>query len=135
MTLRKSLLQWGGFVIIAVGLTVSLGSIGILDSFLVGMVVAILYLPVFNYLYKETARSPLGVAESTEKGKRQGVKVVVHHDRLTRSSSLGMMLLGLFTLLFVSGFIGIILIVIGFVMYRYYRRQTVRALQGSGPRV
>jgi len=38
-------------------------------------------------------------------------------------------------LLFVSGFVGLILIVIGYVMYRYYRRQTVRALQGSGPKV
>ena len=134
MTLRKSLLQWGGFVIIAVGLTVALGPIGIIDSFLVGMVVALLYLPVFSYLYKETAKSPLGVAESAEKGKRQGVKVVVQHDRLTRFSSIGMMLLGLFTLLFVSGFIGLILIVAGYVMYRYYRRQTLRALQGTGPK-
>jgi hypothetical protein len=59
-------------------------------------------------------------------------KVKVHHDRLTRYSSIGMMLLGLFTLLFVSGFVGIILIVIGFVMYRYYRRQSMRALGSSG---
>jgi len=63
------------------------------------------------------------------------VKVRVHHDRLTRYSSIGMMLLGLFTLIFVSGFFGIILIVIGYVMYRYYRRQSLRALEGSGPRV
>ena len=59
----------------------------------------------------------------------------MHHNRLTRYSSIGMMVLGLFTLLFVSGFVGLILIVIGYVMYRYYRRQTVRALQGSGPKV
>jgi len=63
------------------------------------------------------------------------VQVKVHHNRLTRYSSIGMMLLGLFTLLFVSGFIGIILIVVGYVMYRYYRRQTVRAFQVSGPKV
>jgi hypothetical protein len=62
------------------------------------------------------------------------VTVKVHHDRLTRYSSIGMMLLGLFTLLFVSGFVGLILIVAGYVMYRYYRRQTVRALQGTGPK-
>ena len=63
------------------------------------------------------------------------VKVKVHHDRLTRYSSIGMMLLGLFTLLFVSGFFGIILIVIGYVMYRYYRRQSMRTLESSGPSV
>jgi hypothetical protein len=62
-------------------------------------------------------------------------KVKVHHDRLTRYSSIGMMLLGLFTLLFVSGFFGIILIVIGYVMYRYYRRQSKRTSEGSGPSV
>jgi hypothetical protein len=62
-------------------------------------------------------------------------EVRVHHNRLTRYSSIGMMVLGLFTLLFVSGFVGLILIVIGYVMYRYYRRQTVRALQGTGPKV
>ncbi len=61
-------------------------------------------------------------------------KVKVQHDRLTRYSSIGMMLLGLFTLLFVSGFVGLILIVAGYIMYRYYRRQTVRALQGTGPK-
>lgn len=58
-------------------------------------------------------------------------KVTVHHNRLTRYSSIGMMLLGVFTLLFVSGFIGVVLIVIGYVMYTYYRRQT-RAAQASG---
>jgi len=62
-------------------------------------------------------------------------KVKVHHDRLTRYSSIGMMLLGLFTLLFVSGFFGVILIVMGYVMYRYYRRQSMRALESSGPSV
>jgi hypothetical protein len=68
-------------------------------------------------------------------------KVTVKHSRLSRGSSFGMILLGVFTLLFVSGFIGIILIVIGFVMYQIYRRQTVRsqvvteASSGSSPTV
>ncbi len=62
-------------------------------------------------------------------------KVTVHHNRLTRYSSIGMMLLGLFTLLFVSGFIGIILIIIGYVMYTYYRRQTRVAQAGGQPGV
>jgi len=68
-----------------------------------------------------------------EARERSMAKVKVHHDRLTRYSSIGMMLLGLFTLLFVSGFIGLILIVAGYVMYWYYRRQTMRALQGTRP--
>ena len=62
-------------------------------------------------------------------------RVTVHHDRLSRYSSIGMMLLGVVTLLFVSGFFGLVLIVIGAIMYRYYRRQTARAQAITGPQV
>ena len=58
-------------------------------------------------------------------------KVTVRHDRLTRFASIGMMLLGLFTLLFVSGFFGIILTVIGLVMFFFYRRQARNSLGGA----
>jgi len=51
-------------------------------------------------------------------------KVTVKHSRLSRGSSLGMILLGVITLLFVSGLVGLILIAIGGVMYWFYRRQT-----------
>jgi hypothetical protein len=59
----------------------------------------------------------------------------VRHSRLSRSSSLGMILLGAVTFLFVSALIGLILIAIGAVMFWFYRRQTRAALEGSGPRV
>jgi len=58
-------------------------------------------------------------------------KVTVHHSRLSRGSSLGMILLGVVTLLFVSGLVGLILIAIGGVMYWFYRRQT-RVSEASG---
>jgi len=51
-------------------------------------------------------------------------KVTVRHSRLSRASSLGMILLGVVTFLFVSGGVGLILIVIGLVMFWFYRRQT-----------
>ncbi len=51
-------------------------------------------------------------------------KVTVRHSRLSRYSSIGMILLGVFTLLFVSGFFGLVLIIIGSVMYWFYGRQT-----------
>jgi hypothetical protein len=57
-------------------------------------------------------------------------KVTVKHSRLSRGSSLGMILLGVLTLVFVSGFFGLVLIVIGLVMYQFYRRQT-RASQAG----
>jgi len=59
-------------------------------------------------------------------------KVTIHHDRLSRYSSLGMILLGVITFPF-SGFFGIILIVIGLAMYWLYRRQSryTRASRGS----
>jgi len=61
-------------------------------------------------------------------------KVTVKHSRLSRGSSLGMILLGVLTLLFVSGFVGLILIFVGLVMYWFYRRQTLGSQAGGGPR-
>ena len=61
--------------------------------------------------------------------------VKIKHSRLSRGSSLGMVLLGVFTLLFVSGFVGLILIVIGLVMYWFYRRGMRNSLPGVGPSV
>lgn len=54
-------------------------------------------------------------------------EVKVKHSRLSRGSSLAMILLGLFTLLFVSGFVGLVLMLVGLVMYWFYRRQTKAA--------
>jgi hypothetical protein len=51
-------------------------------------------------------------------------KVTLKHSRLSRGSSLGMIVLGLITLLFVSGFVGLIFIAVGVVMYWFYRRQS-----------
>jgi hypothetical protein len=59
----------------------------------------------------------------------------VRHSRLSRSSSLGMILLGVVTFLFVSALIGLILMAIGVLMFWFYRRQTRDALAGSGPQV
>jgi hypothetical protein len=59
-----------------------------------------------------------------QRGERVMAKVSVRHNRLTRGSALGMILIGVFALLFVSGLIGIILIIVGVVMYRFYRKQT-----------
>lgn len=59
-------------------------------------------------------------------------KVTVRHNRLSRYSALLMILLGLVTLLFLSGFYGSILTAIGLVMYWFYRRQT-RLSQGPAP--
>lgn len=55
---------------------------------------------------------------------RRMAKVTVKHSRLSRGSSLGMILLGVITLLFVSGFVGLIIIAIGVAMYWFYRRQS-----------
>ncbi len=49
-------------------------------------------------------------------------KATVRHGRLSYYASLLMMLLGVFTLLFVSGFFGIVLIVVGALMYRFYKK-------------
>jgi hypothetical protein len=57
-------------------------------------------------------------------------KVTVHHDRLTRYSSIGMILLGIVTWL-IYGFPGVVITAIGLVMYWFYRRQS-RVSQASG---
>ena len=49
-------------------------------------------------------------------------KVTVRHGRLSYYSSLLMIALGLVTLLFISGFFGLILIVVGALMYRFARK-------------
>jgi hypothetical protein len=49
-------------------------------------------------------------------------KVTVRHNRLSRFSSVAMMLLGIVTLLFVNSPAGIALTAIGLVMYLVYRR-------------
>lgn len=53
-------------------------------------------------------------------------KVTVHHDRLTRYSSLLMIALGVLTWVFVNGQLGAVLAVIGLLMYWIYRRQSAR---------
>jgi len=50
-------------------------------------------------------------------------KVTVKHSRLSRGSSLAMILLGLFAFLFLSGFIGLVIMGVGALMYWFYRRQ------------
>ncbi len=65
-------------------------------------------------------------------------KATVRPSRISRSSSIGMILLGAITFLFVSALIGLILLAIGFVMFWYYRRQTrasqaAQASAGSSP--
>ena len=62
-------------------------------------------------------------------------KVTVKHSRISRGSSIGMLLLGVVTLLFVSGLLGLILIAIGAVMYWFYRRQSKVSEGGVGSRV
>jgi len=49
-------------------------------------------------------------------------KVTVRRGGLSYYSSLLMIALGVVTLLFVSGFFGLVLIVIGVLMYRYARK-------------
>jgi len=61
-------------------------------------------------------------------------KVTVHHDRLSRYSSQLMIVLGLVTWFF-YGFPGVIIVVVGVVMYWFYRRQIRRAESGSRPQV
>ena len=61
--------------------------------------------------------------EQHTRGRRMA-KVTVKHSRLSRGASLGMILLGIITLLFVSGFVGLIFIVVGAAMYWFYRRQS-----------
>jgi hypothetical protein len=69
-------------------------------------------------------------------GRTRMAKVTVRRGWLSRSSSIGMILLGFITFLFVSALIGIILMVIGGVMYWFYRRQTAAAsLAGGEPQV
>ena len=57
------------------------------------------------------------------------VNVRVRRSRLPRASSLLMIALGIFALLFVSSTIGIALIVIGLIMYLVYGRITGRPEQ------
>ena len=60
------------------------------------------------------------------------VKATVRGSRLSYYSSVLMMLLGIITFLFVDWRLGIVLIVVGFVMYRFYRRQrSSKALAGN----
>jgi hypothetical protein len=59
-------------------------------------------------------------------------KVKIKHSRLSRGSSIGMILLGVLTLLFVSGFVGLILIAIGAVMYWFYKRGMRNSVTSSG---
>jgi len=59
----------------------------------------------------------------------------VRGTRLSRNSSLGMTLLGVITFLFVSALIGIILIVVGLVMFWFYRRNSARSQAGGQPQV
>ncbi len=60
-------------------------------------------------------------------------KVTVHHDRLSRYSALLMILLGIVTWFF-YGFPGVVIIVVGIIMYWFYRRQT-SAFSGGEARV
>jgi MFS superfamily sulfate permease-like transporter len=62
-------------------------------------------------------------------------KVTVHHDRLSRSSSILMILLGVFTWLFVNGVAGVIIAMVGLVMFWFYRRQTRSMHASSGAHV
>jgi cytochrome c-type biogenesis protein CcmH/NrfF len=57
-------------------------------------------------------------------------KVTVHHDRLSRYSALLMILLGIVTWL-LYGFPGVVIIVVGVIMYWFYLRQT-KVAQASG---
>ncbi|MGH9917888.1 MAG: hypothetical protein ACRD6W_03300 [Nitrososphaerales archaeon] len=50
-------------------------------------------------------------------------KVTVQHDRLSRYSALLMIGLGLVTWFF-YGFPGVVIIVVGLIMYWFYRRQS-----------
>jgi len=59
----------------------------------------------------------------------------VRHSRLSRNSALGMIILGLFTFLFFSELLGMVLALIGATMYWFYRRQTKVALEGGEGRV
>ncbi len=61
--------------------------------------------------------------------------VKIRHSRLSRNSSLGMIGLGVITFLFVSAGVGIILMIVGLVMFWFYRRQTRAAVSESGPKV
>jgi|HubBroStandDraft_6_1064221.scaffolds.fasta_scaffold322657_3 hypothetical protein len=60
-------------------------------------------------------------------------KVTVQHDRLSRYSAILMILLGIVTWFF-YGFPGVVIIVVGFIMYWFYLRQT-RVAQAGKSRV
>jgi hypothetical protein len=57
-------------------------------------------------------------------------RVTVQHDRLSRYSAILMILLGIVTWFF-YGFPGVVIMVVGFIMYWFYLRQT-RVAQASG---
>ena len=57
-------------------------------------------------------------------------KVTVQHDRLSRYSALLMITLGVVAWFF-YGFPGVVIIVIGLVMYWFYRRQ-IRVVKAHG---
>ena len=63
------------------------------------------------------------------------MSIKIKHSRLSRGSSLGMIVLGVLTLLFVSGFVGLCLIAVGAVMYWFYRRGMRNSLPSAGPTV
>ena len=125
---RKTFFQRAGFIIIVLVIALAFYRyVSILDSLFLGLVVALLFLPIFGFLYDRRSTATAGRGGS-------GMKVTVRHSRLSRGSSIGMILLGVLTLLFVSGFVGLILILVGLVMYWFYRRQTkgeARSAPGS----
>lgn len=57
-------------------------------------------------------------------------KTTVRGSRLSSYSSVLMMLLGIVAFLFVDWRLGIVLIVVGYVMYRFYLRQRKRSQAG-----
>ena len=59
--------------------------------------------------------------------------VKIRHSRLSRNSSLGMVGLGVITFLFVSAGVGILIMIVGMVMFWFYRRQTRPSGSASEP--
>lgn len=71
-SLKRSLLQWGGFVVIAIIIDLVVGPMGIPDSFIIGVVIAIIYLPIFSILYKEKSETPAQPSTSpTPQGRKE----------------------------------------------------------------
>jgi len=59
-------------------------------------------------------------------------QVRVEHDRLTRYSAIGMIVVGILGILFL-GFLGLVITAVGVVMWWYYRRQTQQAARRTAP--